>query len=98
MVLNPSTGKRMRNKTTGRNYKKEYANYQGKPEAIAKRTSRDKARRLMQKNGLVKKGSGKDVHHVNANPSDNRPHNLRVVPKSKNRSFRRTSTGKMRRI
>ncbi len=48
MVLNPATGRRMRNKYTGRNYKREYAAYQGKPEVIKKRTSRDKARRLMQ--------------------------------------------------
>jgi hypothetical protein len=97
MVLNPRTGKRMRNKSTGRNYKREYASYQGKPENIKKRTARDAARRTMQKNGVVKKGSGKDVHHVNANPYDNRPHNLRVVNRSANRSFRRTRTGKMRR-
>ena len=89
MVLNPRTGKRMRNKSTGRNYK---------PEGIKKRTSREAARRTMQKNGVVKKGSGKDVHHVNANPYDNRPHNLRVVNRSSNRSFRRTRTGKMRRV
>ena len=52
----------------------------------------------MQKSGVVKKGSVKDVHHVNANPNDNRPHNLRVVNRSANRSFRRTRTGKMRRV
>ena len=98
MVLNPSTGRRMRNKSTGRNYKREYASYQGKPEVIKKRTSRDKARKIMQKSGVVKKGSGKDGHHVNANPNDNRPHNLRVVNRSANRSFRRTRTGQMRRV
>ena len=97
MVLNPATGRRMRNKSTGRNYKREYAVYQGRPEVIKKRASRGAARRLMLKGGLVKKGGGKDVHHMNNNPSDNRPHNLRVVKKSKNRSFRRTSTGKVRR-
>ena len=47
--------KRIRNKSTGRNYKKEYASYQGKPNVIAKRVSRDTARRAMQKRGLVKK-------------------------------------------
>jgi hypothetical protein len=98
MVLNPRTGKRMRNKSTGRNYKREYASYQGKPEAIKKRTARDAARRTMQKKGVVRKGSGRDVHHVNANPYDNRPHNLRVVNRSANRSFKRTRTGKMRRV
>ena len=98
MVLNPATGRRMRNKSTGRNYKREYASYQGKPEVIKKRTSRDKARKIMQKSGVVKKGSGKDVHHVNANPNDNRPHNLRVVNRSANSSFSRPRTGKMRRV
>ena len=63
--------KRIRNKTTGRNYKKEYASYQGKPKVIAKRVSRDTARRAMQKRGLVKKGSGMDVDHKDGNPMNN---------------------------
>ena len=71
--------KRVRNKTTGRNYKREYASYQGKPKVIAKRVSRDAARRAMQKRGLVKKGSGMDVDHKDGNPRNNRKSNLSVV-------------------
>jgi hypothetical protein len=85
--------KRVRNKSTGRDYKKEYSSYQGKPEAIKKRVSRDKARRAMQKKGLVKKGSGKDVDHKDGNPMNNSKKNLRVVSKYKNRSFTRNKNG-----
>tara|TARA_Y100000114_G_scaffold47882_1_gene43644 strand:+ start:1355 stop:1633 length:279 start_codon:yes stop_codon:yes gene_type:complete len=85
--------KRVRNKTTGRNYKKEYASYQGKPKVIAKRVSRDAARRAMQKRGLVKKGSGMDVDHKDGNPMNNNKKNLRAISKFKNRSFARNKNG-----
>lgn len=85
--------KRVRNKSTGRNYKKEYASYQGKPSVIAKRVSRDTARRAMQKRGLVKKGSGMDVDHKDGNPMNNAKKNLRVMSKFKNRSFARNKNG-----
>lgn len=48
---------------TKRDYKSEYANYQGKPEQIKKRAERVKARRIMEKEGAVSKGDGKDVDH-----------------------------------
>ena len=89
----PVTGKRMRNKSTGRNYKKEYANYQGKQEQIDKRSSRNKARRKLEKEGVVKKGDGKDVDHKNKNPKSNGRSNLRAQSKYKNRSFKRNSNG-----
>jgi hypothetical protein len=41
------------------------------------------------KAGKVRKGDGKDVDHKNRNTADNRKKNLRAVPKSKNRSFKR---------
>ena len=85
--------KRVRNKSTGRNYKQEYASYQGKPSVIAKRVSRDTARRAMQKRGLVKKGSGMDVDHKDGNPMNNSKTNLRAVSKFKNRSFARNKNG-----
>ena len=47
-----------------RDYKKEYADYHGKPEQIANRAERVKARRTMEKTGAAKKGDGKDVDHI----------------------------------
>ena len=47
-----------------RDYKKEYAEYHGKPEQIANRAERVKARRVMEKTGAAKKGDGKDVDHI----------------------------------
>jgi len=80
-----------------RDYKKEYANYHGKAEQRKKRSSRNKARSLMEKSGKVSKGDGKDVDHKNGNPNDNRTENLRVQTKSKNRSFARTKTARRKR-
>lgn len=48
---------------TKRDYKKEYAEYHGKPEQIKNRAERVKARRIMEKEGAVSKGDGKDVDH-----------------------------------
>ena len=64
-----------------RNYKKEYANYQGTPEQIARRSSRNKARRAMG-DKVVK---GMDVGHKDNNPLNNDPKNLRNEDPSKNR-------------
>ena len=47
-----------------RDYKKEYAEYHGKPEQIANRAERVKARRVMEKTGAAHKGDGKDVDHI----------------------------------
>ena len=83
MILEPSMS---------RNYKKEYANYQGSAEQIKRRSNRNKARRIMVKKGKVKKGDGKDVHHTTGNPMNNKK--LAVKSKSKNRSFARTKTAR----
>ncbi len=74
-----------------RDYKSEYKNYQGKPEQIKRRSSRNKARRALQKLGQVHKGDGKDVDHRNKNPLNNSKSNLRVQSRSNNRSFKRNS-------
>jgi hypothetical protein len=81
-----------------RNYKLEYANYQGSEEQKKKRAMRNAARREAEKKGLVKKGDGKDVDHKTplAKGGNNASGNLRVVPASKNRSFARTKTARMR--
>ena len=81
-----------------RDYKKEYANYQGKPDQIANRAKRNAARAEMMKKGVVAKGDGKDVDHKtpSAKGGGNGTGNLRAVPKSANRSFARTKSARMK--
>ena len=64
-----------------RNYAKEYANYQGTPEQIARRSSRNKARRAMGDKAV----KGMDVGHADNNPLNNDPKNLRMEKPSDNR-------------
>ena len=79
-----------------RNYKQENSN--DSPLRKKKRAMRNKARRVAQKAGLVKKGDGKDVHHRDGNAMNNKRSNLSVKSASKNRSFPRTkSAGKKNR-
>ena len=46
-----------------RPYAKEYEKYDGTPAVKKKRAARNKARAMMEKEGLVHKGDGKDVDH-----------------------------------
>jgi hypothetical protein len=64
-----------------RNYAKEYANYGGRPEQIARRSSRNKARRAMGDKAV----KGMDVGHADNNPMNNDPKNLRMEKPSDNR-------------
>ena len=64
-----------------RNYKKEYANYHSKPEQIERRSSRNKARRVMGDKTKI----GMDVGHKDNDPMNNDPENLRNEDPSKNR-------------
>lgn len=73
-----------------RNYRKEYDNYQGKPEQIKRRSNRNKARRKLKKAGRVRLGDGVDVAHKDGNPNNNSSKNLSTQSKSRNRSFKRT--------
>lgn len=77
-----------------RNYRKEYDNYQGKPEQRKRNDARKAARRKMTAAGKVRKGDGKDVDHKDGNPKNNSKKNLRVTTKKANRSFKRTKTAK----
>lgn len=79
-----------------RDYKKEYATYQGTPEQIKNRAKRNAARREMVEDGRVHKGDGKDVDHRKAliNGGSNRESNLRVLSQKANRGFRRDSKGR----
>ncbi|MBK25889.1 MAG: HNH endonuclease [Halobacteriovorax sp.] len=62
-----------------RNYKKEYKATHGTKKGKLDRAARNKANRLK------KPGRGKEVHHKNGNPRDNRPSNLSVISKKANR-------------
>ena len=64
-----------------RDYRKEYDNYQGQPEQIARRSSRNKARRIMG-NKIV---DGMDVGHKDNDPMNNDPSNLKNEDPSDNR-------------
>lgn len=66
--------------------KRARAKYNAKPEQVKLRMARNRARYAMEKAGKVSKGDGKDVDHRNGNPMDNSKKNLRVQPKSTNRS------------
>jgi hypothetical protein len=71
-----------------RNYKSEYQNYHAQPEQIKKRGQRVKARRMLEKEGAVAKGDGKDVDHkkpLRSGGSTTRS-NLRVRSVKANRS------------
>lgn len=71
-----------------RDYAREYAQFHSKPAQKKRRAQRNAARRKMQAAGKVRPGDGKDVHHVSRKTSDNSAKNLRVLPKSKNRSIK----------
>jgi hypothetical protein len=79
-----------------RDYKKE-RKYDSQPHVKKKRAARNRARSLLEKEGIVKKGDGKDVDHKDGNPNNNKRSNLRVQPASKNRSYpRNKKAGKKR--
>lgn len=71
-----------------RNYDKEYANYQGTETQKKNRAQRNKARRMMIKEGAAAKGDGMDVDHVKPmrNGGTSTRSNLRMRSKSANRS------------
>jgi hypothetical protein len=71
-----------------RDYKMEYRNYHGKAKQRKERAARTKAREILKKKGIVKKGDGKDIDHKKPLRSggSNGLNNLRVRNKSDNRS------------
>lgn len=79
-----------------RDYKQENE-YKKRPDQIRKRVLRNKARREAIKEGLVKKGDGKEIDHrvPLSKGGSNERSNLRVVSASSNDSFKRDSKGKM---
>lgn len=69
-----------------RDYKEEYAKFHSSTASKRDRASRNRVRRAAERKGIVRKGDGRDIDHVNGNPRDNRRSNLRVTSRSHNRS------------
>jgi len=76
-----------------RDYKKENKVTKSKPKNIKKRVKRNKARRILERLGLVKKGDGKHVDHKKplSKGGSNKRSNLRVKDGKKNSSFARNA-------
>jgi hypothetical protein len=68
-----------------RNYRLEYQKYQSSEKAKLERASRNRARRELMAKGIVAKGDGKDVDHIDSNPTNNSRSNLRVTSAHLNR-------------
>ena len=82
--------------TKPRNYKQEYATYQGKPEHIKERAERNKARSTLVKAGKLRKGDGKDAAHVKAiDDGGSIKDGVRAEDSNSNRSFKRDSKGNL---
>ena len=79
-----------------RNYRQEYDRYQGTAKQKKRRAMRNKARRQAMKKGQVRKGDGKDVHHKDGNPMNNKAGNTYIRSASSNRSFPRNKKAQKR--
>lgn len=68
-----------------------YRKYHASPEAKKQRAARNKARREAEREGKVRKGDGKEVHHVKplSKGGSNAKSNRKVVSRKTNRSYRR---------
>ncbi len=73
-------------------YQKEY---NARPENVDKRVKNNAARREAMREGLVKKGDGKDVDHKRMldEGGGNDKSNLRVISASENRGWRKDKPG-----
>jgi hypothetical protein len=81
-----------------RDYRQEYDAYQGKDEQKKKRAQRNKARRMLEREGVVSKGDGKDVDHKKplSKGGTTARSNLKAKPASANRSYKRKADGSMK--
>lgn len=74
-------GKRVR---TAAGVRHELEKFQSSTKAKKARASRNKARRRAIASGQAHKGDGTAVHHIDSNPMDDSPSNLKVEPARKN--------------
>lgn len=74
-------GKRVR---TAAGVRHELEKFQSSTKAKKARASRNKARRRAIASGQAHKGDGTAVHHIDSNPMDDSPSNLRVESARKN--------------
>lgn len=81
-----------------RPYAKEYEQYDGTEAVKKKRAQRNKARRMLEREGVVQKGDGKDVHHKKplSKGGTTTRSNITAVKAATNRSFKRKSDGSMK--
>jgi len=70
-----------------RNYKREYRDNHSSAQAKKDRAARNKARRILKKKGLLRKGDGKEVDHKRplSKGGSNGSSNWRVVSRRTNR-------------
>ena len=80
-----------------RNYRKEYDTYHASATQKARRASRNRARYKLAKAGLVKRGDGKDVDHINMNPLNNSTLNLKILPSVINKRKQPLTKGRNKR-
>ena len=71
--------------------------YNAKPAQKKRRAARNAARRAMIRAGKARKGDGRDVHHKDGNPRNNKRSNLKMASKKKNRTLKRTKTARKKR-
>lgn len=71
--------------------KRKNAGYDARPENVKARANNNKARAMLEKEGRVKKGDGKDVNHKVPQRSGGSTarSNLNVQSQAKNRGWRR---------
>jgi len=81
-----------------RDYKRENALYNSKPEQRHNRSLRTMARDAAIKEGRVARGDGKDLDHIKplSKGGSNARSNTRVTSESRNRSFARNRDGSLR--
>lgn len=77
-----------------RNYREEYDAYHGTAEQKKRRAQRNKARAAAKKRGTVKKGDGKEVHHVGNNRKGKLGSKTKVISKKANRKKQPKRSGK----